>query len=236
MQYIYTIFYSGLRQLRRDGMLLLLVPLPLVLGIFNKYLLPIANTFIMDKINIDLAPYFAISDIIFIMLAPLFTVMISVFLMLDERDEGTSLYYSITPAAGYYYLIARLLLPMVAAWLMTVIVALFFSNQMMSLSSVLLFSLLAVLQGLIMALFVLSYADNKVEGLALFKVVNIMLFAFLPAWFLAAPIKYVFAVFPSFWLGELFRYRADWWLNGVLGLACCVFWSIVFFRKLLSKY
>ncbi len=236
MQYIYTIFYIGLRQLRRDGMLLLLVPLPIVLGAFNKYLLPILNDFIIDRLNIDLSPYFYGSDMLFIMLAPLFTVMISVFLMFDERDEGTALYYSVTPAAGYHYLIARLLLPLAVAWLMTAIVAVFFSNQVMTISSALLFSLLAVSQGLIMALLVLSYADNKVEGLALLKVVNLTLFAFLPTWLLAAPIKYAFAIFPSFWLGEIFRYRDDCWLNCVLGLTCCTIWTILLFKKLASKY
>lgn len=228
MSVIIKIFASGWRQVRRDGMLLLLLPLPFVLGAVNKYLLPLLNAWLNRQFSIDATPYYQISDLIFVMLAPVFTAIVCAFLMLDERDEGTALYYSITPAAGNAYLIARLILPMLWALLMTLIVALFFTHHPLSLPLAIWTALLATLQALAMGLIILIYAGNKVEGLALFKVVNLALFAFLPAWFVDAPLKYLLAIFPSFWIDELIKVAstggAILWLNGLLGLVCCTLW------------
>lgn len=236
MSVVIKIFASGWHQVRRDGMLLLLLPLPFVLGVINKYLLPLLNTWLNRQFTIGVAPYYQISDLIFVMLAPVFTAIICAFLMLDERDEGTALYYSVTPATGNAYLIARLVLPMLWALLTSLLVALFFTHQQLPLLLTIFVALLATLQALAMALIILIYAGNKVEGLALFKVVNLALFAFLPAWFIDSPLKYLIAVFPSFWIGELIKATsvggATLWLNGIPGILCCALWIVLLLKRL----
>jgi len=46
-------------------------------------------------------------------------------------------------------------------------------------------------------------AGNKVEGLALAKLSNIFVMGFIIPWVTQSPLRYIFGVLPSFWMGEI---------------------------------
>jgi hypothetical protein len=69
-------------------------------------------------------------------------------------------------------------------------------------------ALLAAGYGVLVALFLVAFAGNKVEGLALTKLVNLGLVAPLLA-LLPSPLRYVGAPLPPFWVGELAGLAGD---------------------------
>jgi fluoroquinolone transport system permease protein len=123
------------------------------------------------------------------------------FLVLEDRDEGTLLALSVTPvgkggvlgfrlaaAGGLSALLAAATLPFVLPGL----------DPLRVLAVLVLVGLAGVLATVILP----ALARNKVEGLALTKISNLVILVPLAA-LLPAPFRYLFGWLPSYWLGEL---------------------------------
>ena len=201
----YKIFRVGLQQILRDGILLLLIPAPFLMGVVLRYLLPFADSLLQQRMDVSIVSWFPLSDAMLITMTPIMTAMICAFVILDERDEKVGIYYHITPAGGYSYLIARIMLPMIWAFGSSVLVMGLFSLVIQDGLRILLVSLVGTLQGVAMSMLLVSVAGNKVEGLALAKLTNIVAMGFLVPFFVASPAKYAFGIFPSFWIGEMVK-------------------------------
>lgn len=202
MSAVSKLFWMGFRQIVRDGMLLILLPAPFLMGAALRLLLPFANTLTMREIGLSLVPWYPLSDAIVITMMPIMTAMISAFLMLDERDEGIGAYYAITPAGGTSYLAARIGLPMAWSLISSVIVLHLFALNQIGVSVFLPLVFIATLLGIAIAMLLVTYAGNKVEGLALSKLAGLFTLGIPAAWFLQSPTKIVFSFLPSFWIGE----------------------------------
>src|SRR5690554_256313 len=237
MSKVYKIFYLGLRQVLRDGMLLFLLPAPFLMGAAFHYLLPLLNSLLEQEFNFSLSPWYAVSDALLIALAPVMTAMICAFIILDERDEGVGVYYKITPAGRYSYLIARIGLPMIWAFVSSVLVTSIFAFTVHTWVSILFSALIGTMQGVVSCMLLVAIAGNKVEGLALAKLANLFLMGFLFA-FMSSPFKYIFAVLPSFWLGELIKntgLNQALLLPTIIGVVCCLVWIVVLQRLFLRR-
>lgn len=229
----YRIFKIGFRQILRDGMLLMLLPAPFLMGFVLKNIIPIIDSILVDKINFSISNWYRISDAMLISMAPILTAMIAAFVLLDERDEGTGAYYLITPSNGGAYLTARVFFPMLWAFFSSVLVMFFFALDVKDISIILCSSLIGTMQGGVFCMFLVSAAGNKVEGLALSKLTNILTMGFVVPWFISSPIKYVFGALPSFWIGELIKGTNVIFSTArlcLIGVATSVIWIIVFIR------
>ena len=96
-----------------------------------------------------------------ICLTPMFVAMISSFLILEERDERLSDFYQITPAEGYSYLFARIGLPMIWAFAVTMIVSKIFNISSLSTFTILDCSIISGFTGIFLAMMVVSIAGNR---------------------------------------------------------------------------
>lgn len=226
------LFVIGLRQVLRDGMLLLLLPSPFLYGVGFRLLMPWADAFLRAQFSFSLIPWFPLSDALLMALTPFMVAVSSAFLMLDERDQGVGSYFGVTPAGGRAYLLARLGWPMLWAFCCTLLVQSLFGLSGAGTMVVLSVSLISALQGVSMAMLLVSLAGNKVEGLALSKLTGMFLLGLPVPWLLGAPGKYLFAFMPSFWISELMRSPTDFapllllsgllaavaWIAGLTGL------------------
>ncbi|MDR0271644.1 MAG: hypothetical protein LBJ26_26665 [Paenibacillus sp.] len=77
---------------------------------------------------------------------------------------------------------------------------------------------MAALEAPLIALFLVAFASNKVEGLALSKGASLMVVVPAVAWFISSPIKYAFGIFPAFWIYEIFRGDGGQWQSLLLML------------------
>ena len=150
------LFAAGLRQIARDGMLLVLVPAPLFAGLFFRFAIPLIDRALTERFSFSIAAWYGLADGMLICLAPMFVAIISAFLILEERDEGLGAFYQITPSAGYPYLLARIGIPMGWALGVTLLVALACKISPLSFQTVLQSSIVSSLTGVFLAMMVVS--------------------------------------------------------------------------------
>ena len=232
------LFRIGLRQFMRDGMLLILLPAPFLMGAALHILLPLADSIFLQKLEFTIKPWFLLSDSFLITMTPMFTAMICAFLILDERDEGIGTYYAVTPAAGGSYLMARLGYPMMWAFVVSILVRYIFGLTVGSLPVILLAALVSTLLGVASCMLLVSFAGNKVEGLALSKLTGLIAMGLPAVWFLESPYKYGLSFLPSFWLGELIMASADTTpmiAYAIIGILCAVMWIAVFVQRFMRR-
>lgn len=233
MRYTIKIFKVGVRQISRDGMLAIMVPAPFFIGLFFKLAVPFIDTILIREFSFSIASWYGLADGMLICLTPMFVAMISAFLLLEERDEGLNAFYQITPAKGYAYLFARVGLPMIGAFIITIVAASVFNISSLSFSVLLSSSLLSSFTGVFLAMMVVSLAGNRVEGLAISKLMGISFIGLILVWFVPAPYYYFMAFLPSFWIGKLLIGGAGF-SAFVLGLLTCAIWIVCFTRKFLK--
>lgn len=240
MSAVWKIFSIGFRQILRDGMLFILLPAPFLLGAALRFILPYADGILSQELNFSLYPWYPVSDAFLLTMTPAMIAIMCAFIVLDERDEGISLYYNITPSAGWNYLIARIGLPMVWAFASSVVVVLLFGLAVDNISVILTVSVIATLQGIIFFMLLVSLAGNKVEGLALSKITNIISLGLFVPWFLAAPYSFLFGFLPSFWIGQMIYFASQYGqyipLNYfVMGVISWLIWIVFLNRWFLRR-
>ncbi len=219
------IFKIGFRQILRDGMLLLLLPAPFLMGAALRVLLPFVHRLSMERIGFPLEPWYPVSDALVLTMTPAMTAMICAFVILEERDEGISLYYNITPAGGSSYLTARIALPMIWGLLSTLLVVRLFAFGTYDILTLLTASVIGTLQAIVVSMFLVTVAGNKVEGLALAKLTNLFLMAFVIPWVLPSPLRMMLGILPGVWIGEILKGESleisTLMLYGIAGLISC---------------
>ncbi|MOA29983.1 Fluoroquinolones export permease protein [compost metagenome] len=123
--------------------------------------------------------------------------------MLDERDENVISYYAVTPLMRRGYMVYRLVLP---SLLCTFLSSLFFIVSGLSsfqLEHIYILILLAF-EAPCFALFLASFAANKVEGLALSKIGGLFIAGPIVAYFVPSPWQFIGAWIPTYWPAKLF--------------------------------
>jgi len=209
------------------------------MGIALRLLVPFANRIILQELGFSIVPWYPISDSLLIVMTPVMTAMVCAFVILDERDEGIGVYYSVTPSGGRVYLISRIAIPMVWAFVSTVLVLSLFSLSIESFLVMLFCAFAGTMQGIVSCMILVTIAGNKVEGLALAKLTNLFLIGFIFSWFVSSPSKYIFGILPSFWIGELLLSSeqgfANYVLPAILGVVCSLVWILILYRKFIRR-
>jgi fluoroquinolone transport system permease protein len=234
MKQTMKLFQMGLKQITNDGMLLVLLPAPILIGLFFKFAIPFANGILEDSFSFSLLPWYGLVDGVLVCLTPMFVAMVSAFLLLEERDEGISAFYQITPTEGYSYLVARIGIPTAWAFAMSIIAIGVFRISELSVMTILSSSLISALTGIFLAMMVVSIAGNRVEGLALSKLMGISFLGLILVWFIPAPYSYFSAFLPSFWIGKLIMDGANIF-SFIFGLLTCLIWIFFFTKRFLSR-
>lgn len=234
MKQTFKLFKNGLLQAMRDGMLFALLPAPFLFGLFIRIVIPVADDLLKIYLSFSLYPWYPLADAMLIALTPMFLGMVSAFIILEERDEGTGLYYQITPVQGYSYLLARIGLPMIWAILCSVIAVLLFGISHIPFSVILAASIISTLMGISIAMMTVSFAGNKVEGLAISKLSGMSLLGLICVWFAPAPYKYLGAVLPSYWIGELVL-KGFRGIEFAAGLLISLLWIYLFTNRFLRR-
>jgi fluoroquinolone transport system permease protein len=200
-----NVLLGSFRLIRRDPMMMLIICAPLLSGVVLRFGLPLLQRVLMDAFSFDLTPWYALSDMTVLMLAPMMSGVLCGFLMLDERDEGVAVYYAVTPLGGAGYLLSRLLLPVLWSIVIAPVLAALFSLTHPDMIRVLLVALCGGLFGASLALLLLAFAGNKVEGLALSKIMGMLMLPMIVPFLTDSPWGYLAGAFPAFWMGLIFK-------------------------------
>lgn len=192
-----------LRDAFRDPMLLIILIGPLLLTGMIRWGWSPASSWVANHTSLEVLTY---SPDVFVFLIALIPMLVSVaggLMILDERDEYLIGYYMITPLCKSRYLIYRLTLPAVIACGMTLLFAAF--SGLSELSSQQAFSLiLLAIEAPLFALVLVTFAADKVEGLAVSKLITLTLLGPVAASFVPSSWQWMAWPIPTYWPARLY--------------------------------
>lgn len=219
---ISTLARGDLRSILRDSTMVLAVFGPI--AIFALLLaLPSIEGVIQSHYKFDLSMY-RLFIVCFLSLIPTMLFgMIYGFIILDERDEDIIQFIAITPIQKQGYLSYKIQMPMllsVGFWFL-----IYLGTDLVQLNPVhaIGLAILVALEAAISALFLVSFSENKVEGLAFSKLLGILYIAIPVVFLWDSPWHWITAPLPPFWIAKAFIHSQDlsawFWFDLSMGLA-----------------
>ena len=204
MKAIRLSFFQMVATMRRDMMLFASCLAPILAGFFFRFAIPLLEAALTDGFHIMaiISPYYKLVDILFAMLSSTMFCFVSAMVSLEEKDEKTAVYLFITPLRKTGYIFARFGVPSVIAFLATIILLPVFKLTALSPITILLLSAGGTLQGMIVALLVLTISSNKLEGMAIAKLSTLTILGAVIPFFIKSDIQYAISPLPPFWIGK----------------------------------
>jgi fluoroquinolone transport system permease protein len=173
-----------LKNIQRDSLLAWILVLPIILAFGFRIAVAPLTLWVQERSAIDLTPYYPLLVSTFILLAPGMAGLVTGFLLLDERDDGTLTALLVTPIPlNGYPLIG--LVPIAPIDLVIV-------------------ALLGASSGPLVALFLAAFAENKVAGLTMVKMLNGITLLPLVAYFVQSNLQLLAGVIPTYWPLKIF--------------------------------
>ncbi|UFU01224.1 hypothetical protein KO561_09900 [Radiobacillus kanasensis] len=227
------------KNIRRDPLLIFSMFGILLLAGLVRFGLPELHVFLGNHTTFNLQEHFPLIVSLVLLMTPLMVGMLYGFVLLDERDEGMLLYYAVTPLTKFGYLICRLVLPVIVTFFLSFAVVLFQGVVDWNLMAFIPIACLLALQAPLITMVMASLASNKVEGLALSKVINLSMLAPLIDYTIKHPIAHLVMIFPMYWPAHQFISMSsgnESFHSIFIGIILTVIWFIglnrVFQRKI----
>lgn len=229
----------SLKLIFRDNILSILILAPILTGIAFKILIPYIDIFISKRFHVPniFKQYYMLIDIMLAYLSPCFFSIISSLVVLEELDENTSKYLMVTPIGKKGYLIWRLFIPCILAFILSIVLLSLFSLSNLNMILIFLISALSTFNAILMAVIVITFARNKVEGLAWTKIVNLnIIFIFIPFLY-GGKFQKIFSIFPSYWISLLVIsfYKKCYYLDILYAILITLLWFLFFYRRFTKK-
>lgn len=200
-QALATLGRNDTRLVGRDSFLAGMLGFVVAVGVVLRFALPwAAEAVAAAGLGFALPDYYPLL-VGYTLLAqePLLAGMIVGFLILDERDQNTLAALRVTPLPMGHYLLYRVLVPTALAFAVVLASFLLIGQALLPLWQLVAVSAGAAPFGAIVALFLAAFGENKVQGFALNKIVGTVGVLLPGAWFVPAPLQYLFGLLPPFW-------------------------------------
>lgn len=221
-----------LNEVVSDAMLIACIVGPIFMGIAFKFLVPLLEIFLCSKFSqvSIIAPYYSGLDVLLSFMTPVMFTFAGTMIILDELDSKVAKYYFVTPIGKLGYIISRIVIPGVVGFIFTLVLLLIFSVSDMNFLYKFFIAVGGFLMSVITSLFVIAFANNKMEGLALVKMSGLFFVGIVVSYFVSDPIRYVFSFMPTFWIAEL-CYKSNLFM-----MIPMVVTSFLFIGLLFSKF
>lgn len=185
-----------IKNILRDKMYAFMMTFPIFIGIVAYFLIP----YLKSEVG-NLAAN--IVALLFVLMTSFMFGAITGFTLLDDQDDHVLFSLKITPIKVTHYIGVKLLfsyvLGVLATFLLVYITRLFES----SIWNMLGISFLASLQAPLLALFINTFANNKVEGFVFMKATGILVMIPIAALFLTNWTELFLGIVPGFWAARL---------------------------------
>ena len=202
MRRTFALALGDYRNVARDSFLLMMLAVPLLLALLLRFAVPFAAEKL--KSIVDLVPHYRFMlGLVLFFPGMLFGAVIG-FLLLDERDEGVLDYMAVTPLSTGGYLRYRILAPTLVSFFMGIVLLPVAGIVAYPFWRTLPVILAASLSAPMLALFLASFAGNKVEGMALYKLTGLVLAGPVLANFVKSDFSYFGGLLPTFWVMKAF--------------------------------
>ncbi len=226
-----------MKQIWQDSMLIVICATPLVEAALFGYGIPAIENLlcaVLGRTSV-LAEYYLLFDLVLAIITPYIFTFISAMVMLTEMDENLAAYMAVTPLRKKGYIISRLGFPTVIALVVSILLMSFFSLSPWTFNNILLVSLLASLISIPVAMLIVTFSHNRVEGMALAKMAGLILVGLPAPFFLRTGLQYLFSWLPSLWMAKAFVDASYWSVIPSVLVSCIWIWALYrrFERKIL---
>lgn len=229
-------FKQFIKGLWNEWILCVSLFVPLLSGVVVYFAVPYLEKLLCSYFKTDsiIKPYYPLIELILICMPIIMLVFISVMVVLDELDNGTARYLCVTPLGKKGYIMTRFMIISVVSMIYAFIINFVFPLAPFSAGRCIVFCVLFAMSGFLMGLLITEKSRNKVEGMALVKIVSIIFLITLSVpYFMTSKAQFVLSFFPPFWIG---RAACDFSLLNVgAGIVIAVIWYMVLIRKFLKK-
>jgi len=192
------------RSIARDSLLRWMVVLAPAIGLFFRFGVPRIDGTLERELGFDLTPYFPLLMSFLPLIAAGMAGTVAGFLLLDQRDDQTLTAILVTPLrlGGYlrYRLTGVILLSAALGAIMVPLAGLSDTTLLQLVVSAVVAAPLAP----IYALFLGTFAANKVQGFALAKAIGVVFVPCVAAYFVAGPWQSAFGILPHYWPLKVF--------------------------------
>jgi fluoroquinolone transport system permease protein len=232
-------FIADMKIISHDALLLVTGLIPLLLILLLKFVFPLISHLVFLKSGFILDKYYSLAALTIVSLIPVFLGMLYAFILLDENDlkiieesdmkpfsRGNSLYMRILVTASLslilIYISIFLINPVPGeGWLRTLFVVILLS-----------------LQSPFVFLFIVSLAENKIEGFALSKIYGFFLITVPLGLVLHHPWNYLAFFSPLYWISWAWIVQSpvESMIYGTIAVILTSGAIIFFFRRFFMKH
>jgi len=198
-------FGMFLRQIAGDSMLYLVLAAPILAGCAFHFGVPALETLLCNVFSeaAILSDYYLLFDLFLALMTPYLFCFVSSMVMLSEYDENMACYLAVTPIGKRGYVVSRLFMPAAVSVIASVLIMRFFTLCDWTWLNMILASILGGMLSVPVALLVVAFSHNRVEGMALAKLAGVILLGLPVPFFIGGGAQYLFSVLPSFWIAKL---------------------------------
>lgn len=208
---------GDLKLILRDSTLVLALFGPLAISVL-LFFLPQIEDLILNKLHFDLSAYRLFITCFLSLVPGMLFAMIYGFIILDERDEDIIDFISVTPLRKQGYLAYKLMMPMLLS--AGFFLFLVYATRLIHLDVLhgVIIAMMVALQAAIGTLFLVTFSENKVEGLAFAKLLGIMYLPIPLVFLWNSNWHWLSAFLPPFWIAKAFEMGqvGSGWIWGVL--------------------
>jgi len=235
MKVIYINFLQMIRQMKEDIMLLVIAFVPVLAGVVFRFIIPAAEHLLTAYYSkeVIVAPYYDLLDLFLIILTPSMFNYVAAMVILEEADDHMIAYLALTPLGKGGYLLSRLGITGIISFLVSILVALLFHNSNIGVLMLAGIALAGTIQGVVVALLIVVFSANKVEGLAIGKMSTLLSLGMLVPYFITGKGQYLLSVLPSFWMAKAIQ--SDSYLLLFVSIILAVLWVILLSKKFMKK-
>lgn len=193
---------NDLRIIWRDDLLSWMIGMPLGLGLLLRWGFPYVLQALGEYLGADLmAHYSMLSGFFILLIVPMVSGLIVGFLLLDQRDNRILTVLRVTPISTVTYLLYASIMPLISSLLITVIS--FYISGLGSLGRTVILTA-ALSQAPLVAITMVSFAENKLQGFALVKASIVFWIPPIFAYFIRPDWEYLFGIIPLYWPCRIF--------------------------------
>lgn len=235
MKPVFKSFVMFLRQIAGDSMLYLVLAAPVLAGCAFRFGVPALEVLLCEVLGETaiLSNYYLLFDLFLAVMTPYLFCFVSSMVMLSEYDENMASYLAVTPIGRRGYIASRLLLPAMVSILASVLVMRLFMLTVWTWVNMLLVSILGGVLSIPVALLVVAFSHNRVEGMALAKLAGVILLGLPVPFFIGGGVQYLFSILPSFWIAK-FSIAGNYWAI-VPAVVASFLWIWALYRKFERK-
>lgn len=168
--------------------------------IYSLLILPILMVIIrLLRDRIPTEEFYAIAVLFIMALGPIMFGMLPSFIFLDEKDDKTLDAIRVLPISPSTFLSYRMVNGIVLVFVYAMVAPFITGFAGIPFNALLLCAILLALETPIIALIIMTYADNKVEGIVVIKILNAIFLAPFLAYIVSPTWSDILIPIPSYW-------------------------------------